>query len=91
MRIDSIILAAELPFFLHATGRQQQADKLAKTMATKKLQDRGIHWNAELCIHMLTQQGKSSGEIVEFIYDHLNLYYHYEKVLKIRKKNIINT
>jgi hypothetical protein len=85
---DSIIYAAEFPFFLHATGRQKKAEKLANMIAIRKLTTwEPVHWKAEYYAKMLSKQGKSPGEITEFIFDKLNLCYYPDRIRKIIQKD----
>jgi hypothetical protein len=85
---NSFERATNLPFFRHATGRQENAEKLVKiTKAqienrykpiSKKIKD-------EIC--NLRKEGMSCGEIVEIIYDKYNLAYHPNKILRVVKKH----
>ena len=80
----SVIFAAELPFFLHAKGRQDKANKLAKMVTVRAFHAREpIHWKAEYYTKKLSKQGKSPGEIVEFIFDKLNRCYYPARIRKI--------
>jgi hypothetical protein len=42
-----------------------------------------MHWKAEYYIEKLMREGKSPGEIVEFIYDKLDICYYPGRVRKI--------
>ena len=83
----SVIYAADLPFFLHATGRQEKANKLSRMMAARA-QHAGapMHWKAEYFIEKLAKEGKSPGEIVEFIFDELGICYYPGRIRKIMKQ-----
>ncbi|MFX1243674.1 MAG: hypothetical protein ACFE8F_01865, partial [Promethearchaeota archaeon] len=82
----SVIHAAKLPFFLHATGRQDQAAKLAKMIAARMQNAWApMHWKAEYYIEKLAKQKRSPGEITEFIFDKLGICYYPGRIRKIMK------
>lgn len=87
VRINCIIFAAELPFFLHATKRQEKAEKLNKMMTNRLLAlKEPVHWKVELAIKELAEEGKSPGEIAETIFDMFGICYYPKKVRKIMKE-----
>jgi len=84
---NSIIFAVKLPFFLHAIGRQKNAEKLAKMVANRRLRaGEPVHWKAELFAKLLSKQGKSPGGITEIIFDEINLCYYPDTIRKIIKE-----
>ena len=69
-KADSIIQAARLPFFLHATSRQLNAEKIAKMLRKRRHQKRGL-FPEDVVIEILTLKRKrmSFGEIAEKVFD----------------------
>jgi len=72
---DSIIRAAELPFFLHATERQTRAKKLASMMRARNNRKRDPPQEAVTTMIGLRNQGESLGAIAEAVYDKYGLSY----------------
>ena len=83
---DSFKRATNLPFFRHATGRQEHAEKLVE-MTKTHIQNRykPVPKEIEDEICNLRIEGKSCGEITEIIYDKYNLSYNHYKILRIIK------
>jgi hypothetical protein len=74
--IESIKRAAKLPFFLHATGRQSNAEKIAKMLeARKETSRRPIPEEVVQRMVELRRLGKSYGETAEIIYEEYNRSY----------------
>ncbi|MFX1577363.1 MAG: hypothetical protein ACFFCF_09315 [Promethearchaeota archaeon] len=69
-KAESIIQAARLPFFLHATSRQINAEKLAKMLRKRRHQSRGLY-HEDVVIEILTlkRKGHSFGDIAEKVFD----------------------
>ena len=87
VRINSIIFATELPFFLHATGRQEKAEKLNRMMSSRLLAlKEPVHWKIEFAIKELAKEKKLPGEIAEIIFDRFGVCYYPKKVRKIMKE-----
>jgi hypothetical protein len=85
---DSINHSAELPFFLHATGRQERAEKIVRMLQARRLHaGKVIPQEVQLQIIKLAKQGKSTGEVVEAIFDRYNLCFAPKTVRKIIKSN----
>ncbi len=77
----SIIHAAELPYFLHANGRQEEAYKLAEMMGNRMLHTREPITNEiGSFIKTLKKQGKSIGEITERVFDKFNICYYPRRI-----------
>ena len=84
---ENIIRAAKLPFFLYAETRQKNANKLASMMQTRIKQKRGpVPQEVALQMNILREQGESFGKIAETIFDHHNLSYTVDKVIRTIKK-----
>jgi hypothetical protein len=87
VRVNSIIFATELPYFLHATGRQEKAEKLNKMMSYRLLSMKEpVHWKIEYTIKELAKEEMSPGEIAEKIFDEFGVCYYPKKVRKIMKE-----
>jgi len=85
---ESILRAIELPFFLHAHGRQEKAIKLGKMARNRRRHLRGfVSKQVADDIIKLHQEGKSSGAIVEIIYDTHNICYSSRRVRKIIREH----
>ncbi len=73
-KADSIKQAVRMPFFLHATGRQIIAEKLAKMLSKRKLQRRGFFpEDVVTLILSLKRKGYSLGAIAERVFDKYEL------------------
>jgi hypothetical protein len=74
VRNKSILQAASLPFFLHAVGRQENANKLAAMICTRKRQ-RNIPIPEPVNERMiqLKKKGISNGAIIEQIFDEFQI------------------
>ena len=69
-KAESIILAVRLPFFLHATSRQINAEKLVKMLRKRRHRSRGSYPEAVVIeILALKKKGQSFGEIAEKVFD----------------------
>jgi hypothetical protein len=84
---DSFERSTNLPFFLHATDRQENAETLVEMVKAQietryKVVPKEIE--AEIC--SLREEGWSYGKITEIIYKKHNLSYHHNKILRIVKK-----
>ena len=84
---DSFERATNLPFFRHAKGRQENAEKLVE-MAKAHIESRykPVPKEVEDKIFTFRKEGKSYGEITELIYKKYNLSYNHGKILHIVKK-----
>jgi len=81
---ESILRAIELPFFLHAHGRQEKAIKLGKMARNKRRHLRSVvSKQVADDIIKLHEMGNSSGAIVEIIYDTHNICYSFGRIRKI--------
>jgi hypothetical protein len=80
---DGIIRASELPFFRHATGRQENATKLAQMMHIRQRQYPGItsHKMTET-IERFRSQGLSYGEIATHIFDRFGVSLDHQAVMR---------
>ncbi len=88
-KAESLHRAIDLPFFLHATGRQANAEKLAemiqlRSMNMKQPIPNGV-FNRML---KLLKKGKSCGEIAETIFDEYGLSYAKWKVYYNIRKSV---
>ena len=65
-----VLRAAKLPFFLHATDRQMNADKLAEMIRVRREENpRFIPQEVIAEVHQLNRQRLSKGKIAELIFD----------------------
>jgi hypothetical protein len=79
--------ATNLPFFRHAIGRQESAEKLVEmTKAYLETRYKPVPNEIESEICALRKDGKSCGEITELIYDKYGLSYNHGKILRIINK-----
>lgn len=86
-RQESIIRAAELPFFLFAEIRQKNANKLALMIkARRKQKRRSVPYKVANQMKILRDQGESFGKIAEIIFDRHGHSYTVDKVIKTIKK-----
>ncbi|MFX1473874.1 MAG: LAGLIDADG family homing endonuclease [Promethearchaeota archaeon] len=87
-KVASIIRSTELPFFLHATGRQANAEKIAKMLRIRKTQKRRpISSTTIEHIMSLHKEGNTPGRIAEILYDQYGLSYRNESIrVIIRRK-----
>ena len=87
----SIIHAVELPYFLHANGRQKDANKLTEMIANRMLHSRmPISYEIGKYIISLKKQGNSTGEITEKIFDKFNICF-YPRRIRVFIENEKNT
>lgn len=67
---DSVIKAVNLPFFLHATEKQNLAEKLARMIQThQKTKPKINKINIQILINKYFREGYSTGKISEKIFD----------------------
>jgi hypothetical protein len=79
--------AAKLPFFLHATDRQNNADKLAEMIRVRREENpRYIPQNVIAEVHQLNQERVSKGKIAELIFDKFRVSYDRRRIAYILKK-----
>jgi len=73
-RNASIIKASSLPFFLHAVGRQENAEKLAEMIQVRKMQRRkSLPEPVIERMMQLKNRGSSRGTIIEKIFDEFHI------------------
>jgi hypothetical protein len=73
---ESIIRATELPFFLHAIGRQAQAKKLGEMIRVRVRHYRkSVPQDAIIQMRELRELGKSYGEIAQRVFERFGLSY----------------
>jgi hypothetical protein len=84
---ESIKHAAELPFFLHAIGRQENLEKILKMFEVRSEQMRGLFPDevAERIME-LREQGESFGGIAEIIFNEYGLSYSISSINNKVKK-----
>lgn len=86
-RQECIMLAAKLPFFLHATERQRNADKLAEMMRIRREENpRFIPKEVIAEVHRLKRQGLSNGTIAEQVFDKFRVSYDKRRIDYILRK-----
>jgi hypothetical protein len=82
-----VLHAAKLPFFLHATDRQMNADKLAEMIRVRREENpRFIPQEVIAEVHQLNRQGLSKGRIAELIFDKFRVSYDRRRIAYILKK-----
>jgi hypothetical protein len=73
-RNESILQASSLPFFLHAVGRQEMANKLTEMIQIRKVQRRiPISKTVNKRMIQLKKEGMSNGAIIEQIFDEFRI------------------
>lgn len=86
-KVESIIRATKLPFFLHATGRQNTAETMVEMIVARRLH---MHTpiSEEIMEYMMKQHqdGISYGEIAVQIFEELGVSYSKERVRTNIKK-----
>jgi hypothetical protein len=87
IRQQCIVQAAKLPFFLHATERQKNAEKIAEMMRVRKEENpKFIPKEVIIEVHRLNRLGLSKGEIAERIFDKFRVSYDKRRIYYILKK-----
>lgn len=86
IRVESIRRAVELPFFLHATGRQVKANKIVEMLQTRREQKRGVPEDVIKHAMDLHNEGKSYGELSEMIFDQYRLSYSPSTIYRFIKR-----
>jgi len=82
-----VLRAAKLPFFLHATDRQKNADKLAEMIRVRREENpRFIPKEVIVEVHQLNRQRLSKGKIAELIFDKFRVSYDRRRINYILKK-----
>ena len=83
---DNLEHAIKLPFFRHATGRQEKAEKLVDMLHLRIPRRETVSKEILQKMINLRNQGKSYGEISEVIYDKYEYSISHSKVYHILKK-----
>ena len=82
--MNGIVHAVELPFFLHAIGRQEKAEKIVTMVINRFLHsNEPVPQNVAKEIQRLHRQGKSTGKIIELIYDKHDICYYGKRIRNI--------
>jgi hypothetical protein len=82
--MEGIVQAVELPFFLHAIGRQEKAEKLATMVVNRFLHSKElVPQEVANEVQRLHRQGKSTGKIIELIYDKHGICYYGKRIRNI--------
>jgi hypothetical protein len=85
---ESIILAARLPFFLHAIERQQNAEKLAEMMRVRRDENPEFIPEEVICeTQKLHRQGKPLGEIAQELFDKYNVSYDPRRISYVLRRH----
>jgi hypothetical protein len=86
-RQESIIRAAQIPFFLHASERQKAAEKLEEMMQVRRNENPVfIPQDVINAVFDLYSKGHSTGAIAEIIFDNFRVSYDRRRILYILKK-----
>ncbi|MFX1565060.1 MAG: LAGLIDADG family homing endonuclease [Promethearchaeota archaeon] len=89
-RKSSLKVAAELPFFLFATTRQEAADKIADMMKRRETQQKPVTSNVVTFMKELRKRRMSYGRIAEAVFDEFNLSHPISKIYKILNQEVPN-
>ncbi|MFX1475299.1 MAG: hypothetical protein ACFFCO_07480, partial [Promethearchaeota archaeon] len=88
IRVGCVQRAVGLPFFLHAVGRQEKAEKIGEMLRVRsdQKQRRRIPCGVLRRIVELRNEGRSYGEISEVIFNEYNRSYSRSTILKIIRR-----
>ncbi|MFX1577829.1 MAG: hypothetical protein ACFFCF_11770 [Promethearchaeota archaeon] len=88
--MDGIVHATELPFFLHAIDRQEKANKAATMVVNRFLHSKGpVPKQVVSDVQEYHRQGKSTGEIIETVFDKHNICYYPKRIRNIIQNKYI--
>jgi len=77
---NNIVRAVKLPYFLHAKGRQADAEKLLEMIQARQMQNGDVPDNVLKRMIELRNQGHSYGSIAEMVFDQFGLSFTLGKV-----------